>query len=119
MELNKKNCEPCHAGATKATEREIENYLEALDGWSLDSSTLILKLTKTFSFTKYAESLTFVNRIADASEGEGHHPVMLFEFRQVTVNWWTHKIEGLHMNDFIMAAKCDGFYATMNVSLSS
>jgi 4a-hydroxytetrahydrobiopterin dehydratase len=26
---------------------------------------------------------------------------------KVTVSWWSHKIRGLHRNDFIMAAKTD------------
>jgi pterin-4a-carbinolamine dehydratase len=26
------------------------------------------------------------------------------------VDWWTHKIGGLHRNDFIMAAKTDEIY---------
>lgn len=119
MGLEKKSCEPCHAGAPKASESEISEYLQGLAGWSLDSSTNVQKITKTFPFTKYAESLAFVNKVAEGSEEEGHHPVMHFEFRQVTVQWWTHKIEGLHLNDFVMAAKCEQYYADMKISLPS
>jgi 4a-hydroxytetrahydrobiopterin dehydratase len=29
------------------------------------------------------------------------------------VEWWTHKIKGLHRNDFIMASKTDQLFAHM------
>jgi 4a-hydroxytetrahydrobiopterin dehydratase len=117
LSLNKEGCQPCRAGAPKSTEQEIDEYLNGLDGWELDTSTSVLKISKTFIFSKYAESLSFVNKVAVCSEEEEHHPVMLFEFRQVTVQWWTHKIEGLHLNDFIMASKCDALYANLSVRL--
>ena len=41
------------------------------------------------------------------AEEEGHHPALLTEWGRMTVTWWTHKISGLHRNDFIMAAKTD------------
>jgi 4a-hydroxytetrahydrobiopterin dehydratase len=28
----------------------------------------------------------------------------------VSLEWWSHKIKGLHMNDFICAAKSDEIY---------
>jgi len=28
----------------------------------------------------------------------------------VTVTWWTHKINGLHRDDFIMAAKTNALF---------
>jgi len=52
------------------------------------------------------QSLT--NRVGALAEAEGHHPALLTEWGRVTVTWWTHKIRGLHRNDFIMAAKTDG-----------
>ncbi len=38
---------------------------------------------------------------------EYHHPLIITEWGRVTVQWWSHKIRGLHNNDFIMAAKTD------------
>ena len=49
--------------------------------------------------------------IAELAEAEGHHPALLTEWGKVTVSWWTHKIRGLHRNDFIMAAKTDALVA--------
>jgi 4a-hydroxytetrahydrobiopterin dehydratase len=46
-------------------------------------------------------------QVGQIAEEEGHHPSILTEWGRVTVTWWTHKIKGLHRNDFIMAAKTD------------
>lgn len=119
MNLKEKGCEPCRVGAPKASSEEIQDYLKALPNWEVDESSAVKKIKKTYAFTRYAESLDFVNRVGECSEDQGHHPVMLFEFRQVTVEWWTHKIEGLHVNDFVMASKCDGLYADMVIDLQS
>ncbi len=56
--------------------------------------------------------LAFTNKIGELAEEEGHHPALLTEWGKVTVSWWTHKIGGLHRNDFIMAARSDRAFAT-------
>ncbi|HVR28570.1 MAG TPA: 4a-hydroxytetrahydrobiopterin dehydratase, partial [Thermoanaerobaculia bacterium] len=55
--------------------------------------------------------LDFTNKVGEIAEEEGHHPALLTEWGKVTVGWWTHKIKGLHRNDFIMAAKTDEAYS--------
>ncbi|HEY8097483.1 MAG TPA: 4a-hydroxytetrahydrobiopterin dehydratase, partial [Methylobacter sp.] len=47
------------------------------------------------------------NKIGALCGQEGHHPTILTEWGKVTVSWWSHKIKGIHVNDFIMAAKTD------------
>jgi 4a-hydroxytetrahydrobiopterin dehydratase len=66
------------------------------------------------SFQKFAEALTFTNRVGALAEDEGHHPALLTEWSRVTVTLWTHKIRGLHRNDFIMAAKIDSLQDEKN-----
>ena len=46
----------------------------------------------------------------EQTEAEGHHPALLTEYGKVTVSWWSHKAGGIHVNDFIMAAKSDQLY---------
>jgi 4a-hydroxytetrahydrobiopterin dehydratase len=36
--------------------------------------------------------------------------MLVTEWGRVEVRWWTHKINGLHRNDFILAAKTDVLY---------
>jgi 4a-hydroxytetrahydrobiopterin dehydratase len=65
------------------------------------------RLERVFTFPDFAQALAFTNRVGALAEAEGHHPALLTEWGRVTVGWWTHKIGGLHRNDFIMAAKTD------------
>src|SRR5262249_37265726 len=65
------------------------------------------QLERVFHFPSFADALAFTNQIGTLAEAEGHHPALLTEWGRVTVTWWTHKIRGLHRNDFIMAAKTD------------
>ena len=55
----------------------------------------------------FIEAMAFTNKIAMIAEKEDHHPLIVTEWGRVKVQWWTHKIKGLHKNDFIMAAKTD------------
>jgi 4a-hydroxytetrahydrobiopterin dehydratase len=64
-------------------------------------------LERVFGFRNFAEALRFTNRVGALAEDEGHHPAILTEWGRVTVTLWTHKIRGLHRNDFVMAAKID------------
>ena len=65
------------------------------------------RIERTFRFKNFAEAFAFVQRAADLAEAEGHHPDITFGWGYATVSLHTHKIKGLHENDFIMAAKLD------------
>jgi 4a-hydroxytetrahydrobiopterin dehydratase len=106
-DLSKSSCEVCRTGAPKVSDQEIINFLQSLPEWKIAEESNILKLKRVFELKDFKETIKFVNLIAELAEDEGHHPVLLLEFDTVTVWWWTHKIEGLHKNDFIMAAKTD------------
>jgi len=62
-------------------------------------------LQRTFSFPDFRKALTFTNQVGELAEVEGHHPKLVTEWGKVTVVWWTHSLQGLHSNDFLMAAK--------------
>ena len=64
-----------------------------------------------WSIANYEECVNFANKIADLAEKEDHHPEILIEWGKVTVTWWSHKIKGLHKNDFIAAAKTDQIFS--------
>jgi 4a-hydroxytetrahydrobiopterin dehydratase len=78
--------------------------------WAVVERDGVLRLERTFRFPDFAEALRFTNRVGELAEQEGHHPALLTEWGRVTVSWWTHKIRGLHRNDFVMAAKTDRLY---------
>ncbi len=78
--------------------------------WAVVEREGVPRLERTFPFRNFAEALRFTNRVGELAEEEGHHPALLTEWGKVTVAWWTHKIRGLHRNDFVMAAKTDRLY---------
>lgn len=105
--LREKECEACRVGATLLTVKEQEKYLEVIPKWEVFVEDAIAKLKRDFSFKNFKEALKFTNDIGLIAEAEGHHPDITTRYGSVTIVWYTHKIEGLHLNDFIMAAKTD------------
>ena len=69
-----------------------------------------LRLERVFTFKDFNQAVAFTNRVAEIANEEDHHPAILTEWGKVTITWWTHKIRGLSLNDFIMAAKTDQLY---------
>jgi len=71
----------------------------------------IERLERVFKFKDFAQALAFTNRVGAQADAEDHHPALLTEWGRVTVSWWTHVVDGLHRNDFVMAARTDRIYA--------
>jgi 4a-hydroxytetrahydrobiopterin dehydratase len=105
--LTDKTCESCRVGAQPATQEEIKQYMPQLPGWEITVVADVNRLVRTFEFKNFEQALQFTNKVGAVAEQEQHHPAILTEWGKVTVSWWTHKISGLHVNDFIMAAKTD------------
>ncbi len=112
--LNAMKCVACRGGEPIVTEAEIADYQPQVIGWRMIERDGIRRLERVFKFKNFVEAIAFTDRVAVIAEEEGHHPALLTEWGKVTVTWWTHKIKGLHRNDFIMAAKTDRVYATSN-----
>lgn len=89
------------------TVAEIEELRPQVPDWELVERDGIPRLERVLRFANFAEALAFTNRVGVLAEAQGHHPALLTEWGRVTVTWWTHKIHGLHRNDFVMAAKTD------------
>ena len=89
------------------TRAEAERFLGEVPEWSLsDDGT---RIERRFPFDDFAKAQAFVNEVGDLAEEEGHHPDIAFGWGYANVVFYTHKIKGLHENDFIMAAKVDRF----------
>lgn len=108
--LTTQSCEACRADAPKITEDEKQSLLGEIPDWQVIELNAEEQLERVFKFRNFAEALAFTNKVGDLAEAEGHHPAILLEWGKVTVRWWTHKIGGLHRNDFIMAARTDAAY---------
>jgi len=105
--LISQKCVACKADAPKVTDDELAELLKEIPEWKLITKESMLRLQRVFEFQGYSSAVQFTNKIADLAEQEDHHPAILLEWGKVEVTWWTHKILGLHKNDFIAAAKTD------------
>lgn len=104
-DLANKECRPC-AGTTRPLKgdllRELEQQLGS--GWEVVEDH---HLRKVFPFADFASALRFTNRAGDVAEEQNHHPEICVTWGKATITIWTHKIDGLSENDFILAAKID------------
>jgi 4a-hydroxytetrahydrobiopterin dehydratase len=100
-----RSCVPCRGGIPPLSEEAARALAAATPDWSLASSAT--RLQRHFEFRDFVEAMKFVNRVADLAEAEGHHPDIAIHWNAVDLILWTHKIGGLHENDFILAAKID------------
>jgi 4a-hydroxytetrahydrobiopterin dehydratase len=103
-------CVACRAGEPTLTDAEIGDLLPRVQGWEVREVNGEKRIEKAFKFKNFAQALEFTNKIGAIAEEEGHHPMLITEYGRVTVAWWTHKIGGLHKNDFIMAAKTNELF---------
>ena len=104
--LKGQKCVACTIDAPLVDEAEYTALMSDLPDWEIITGD-INKLVKVYSFSNYQDSIAFANNVAEMAEIEDHHPAILLEWGSVRVTWWSHKIKGLHMNDFICAAKTD------------
>lgn len=100
-------CEACRVGAPQVEEAEAAELMKQIPDWEKTEVNGVPRLRRTFKFDGWLPAVEFTNKIAEAAEQNDHHPLIRLEWGKVQVSWWTHKIKGLHKNDFIMAAKTD------------
>ncbi|HWZ84759.1 MAG TPA: 4a-hydroxytetrahydrobiopterin dehydratase [Thermoanaerobaculia bacterium] len=101
--LAAKSCVPCRGGVPPLAPEAARERLGAVPGWRLEENAT--RLARGFEFRDFVEAMKFVNRVADVAEQEAHHPDIAVHWNKVDLTVWTHKIGGLHENDFILAAK--------------
>ena len=103
MDITEKSCVPCRGGIDPLEAAPAQQLLASAPGWELlDGAT---KLSRKFELGDFVAALDLVNKIGELAESEGHHPDISFGWGYCNVLLYTHKISGLHQNDFIMAAK--------------
>ena len=99
-------CVPCEGGIPKLTATEAAQQIQELDGWTILEKPD--RISKSWHVKNFVAGMDFLNQVTQLAEVEGHHPdVHLVGYRNVTIDIWTHAINGLSTNDFILAAKID------------
>jgi 4a-hydroxytetrahydrobiopterin dehydratase len=111
--LTAERCVACRRDAPTVSDTEIAELRPQVPEWELVEIEGVKRLTRVFPFDDFAQALEFTRKVGELAEAEGHHPALLTEWGRTTVSWWTHKIKGLHRNDFIMAAKTDALYQSV------
>ncbi len=106
QQLSEKKCKPCEGGVEPSTREEAVAQLEQLPGWTLTADGK--RIRKEWTVKHFMAGLDFFNQVAQVAEADGHHPDLhLVGYRNVAIELWTHAIDGLSENDFILAAKID------------
>ena len=106
MDLTQKHCVPCEGGVSPFDPANANMWLRNVKGWRLITGSK--KIQKDFTFKNFMEVISFVNKVAQISEAEDHHPdLLIHSYKKLRVTLMTHAIGGLSENDFILAAKID------------
>ena len=105
MKLTKQKCQACTGKTPKLDQDEIINYLKELKNWSVNDEQQMIY--KKFNFKTFKQALDFTNKVGVLADIENHHPDISLGWGYVLVMLHTHAIQGLSINDFILAAKID------------
>ena len=108
MSLKEKRCVPCQGGIDPMTRQEAESYLDQTPGWTLTEDGR--KIWRRFKLGNFAEAMALAHRVGELAEEQDHHPDICFGWGYTEVTFYTHKIGGLHENDFIMAARINALH---------
>ena len=89
---------------------ERKRLLSSLPGWVINTEAEIDKLTKIYPTKNFSTAMQLAHAVEELAEAANHHPELLISWGSVRITWWTHSINGLHFNDFILAARCELVY---------
>ncbi|KAA6186021.1 4a-hydroxytetrahydrobiopterin dehydratase [Thiohalocapsa marina] len=108
--LSQEHCEACRADAPQVSDEELAALIREIPDWAVEVRDGVMQLERRFVFPDFAQALDFTQRVGQLAEDAGHHPRLVTEWGSVVVTWWSHKIRGLHRNDFILAARTDNCF---------
>ena len=105
MELKNQKCQACSGNTPKFDEKQISYNLSKLNSWSVNDEQKMIY--KKFNFKTFKQALNFTNKVGEIADLEGHHPDISLGWGYSLIMLHTHAIQGLSINDFIIAAKID------------
>ena len=108
--LHERSCVECPMGTPVMEDSEAERLLMHIPAWRKGFHEEVVKIIREFHFVGFQDAFDFTRNLAALAELHNHHPTILTEWGRVTVYWWSQKLNGLHINDFIMAAKTDALF---------
>ncbi len=105
--LTRESCVPCRGGVPTLTDAEITGLKPQVPDWEVAEVDGVKRLRRSFTFPDFKSAMAFGVQVGELAEQEQHHPDLWIAWGKVRVETWTHKIHGLHKNDFVLAAKVD------------
>jgi 4a-hydroxytetrahydrobiopterin dehydratase len=112
--LSEMDCVSIEKNASALDDDAITELKKELPDWELLEKDGIPRLRKSYKFKNFSQALAFTNKVGAVAEEQNHHPLIVTEWGNATVTWWSHKVKGLHKNDFIMSAKTDEIFNQMD-----
>ena len=105
--IAREKCVACRADSPRVTDGEVAEFKPQVPEWQMVERDGVKQLERVFRSPDFAQALAFANQVGKRADEQDHHPKLTVEWGRLTVTWWTHKIRGLHRNDFVMAAQTD------------
>lgn len=104
-DLASRKCVPCKKGTPALAEAAAKTLLAQLPaGWKIAEGK---RIEKEFKFPDFKSALAFTNEVGKIAEKEAHHPDVHLAWGKVKLVIWTHSVDGLSENDFVLAAKVE------------
>ena len=103
-DLADQHCTACRGDEKPFTSEEVQRFMGSLTGWEAVEDH---HLVKRWELDDFVAALALANRFGEIAEEEGHHPVLEFSWGWIVAKIWSHKIDGLTLNDFVLAARFD------------
>lgn len=103
MDLADQKCQPARAGLQPLSGERIAKLLLNVKSWEVIDG----HLRCDFTFRNFLEAMPFVNRVAELVNAEDHYPTIQVFYKTVRIDLFTHAVNGLGENDFILATKID------------
>jgi len=108
--LSQGACVPCRGGVPTLAREEVAALRPQVSAWDVVEREGVPRLIREFRFKDFRDALDFAVLVGELAEREQHHPDLHLAWGKLVVETWTHKIKGLHQNDFILAAKIDRLF---------
>lgn len=90
------------------SEQEVSDLMPEVPGWDLENG----RLSRDVRLQDFKQAMAVVNEIGAIAESENHHPdITIHRWNRVRIELYTHSVEGLSLNDFILAAKITQVFA--------
>ena len=84
-------------------EKEILDNLSKISKWVYNNGYL----EREIEFSKYLDSIEFLNKVAIIAEKQDHHPKLTSNFKSLLIQLTTHDAKGISQKDFQLAKAID------------